>query len=113
MAVSDKTWHEVFDRDSGYCRYCEEDLLLSISRYRSAEMDHLLPSEHPDRDGGEHLVLSCGPCNKSLSRAHAQGLATFDSRKNFLELSEHRAGYLRKYQEHLERRIRRNNGTEG
>jgi len=110
MAVSDRTWHEVFDRDNGCCRYCGEDLLLSISRYRSAEVDHLLPVEHSDRDAVEHLVLSCGPCNKSLNSVRARRLTTFDSRKSFLQSSVHQVGYLRKYQEHLEKRIARNLG---
>lgn len=106
MSVSDVTWHEVFDRDNGYCRYCGEDLLLSISRYRSAEVDHLLPAGEAGRDESENLVLACGPCNRSLNHAHRQGLTTFDSRKNYLDESEHKAGYIHKYYEHLFLRIK-------
>lgn len=104
MAVSDTTWHEVFDRDNGICRYCGEDLLASLSRYRSAEVDHLLPDGTPDRDRAWNLVLACGPCNKSLNLAHSKGHTSFESRKAYLESSVHMAGYMRKYLEHLEKR---------
>ncbi|NEX60050.1 HNH endonuclease [Noviherbaspirillum galbum] len=85
MAISEMTWHEVFDACQGRCQYCGADLVSSLLAYRCAEVDHLLPPSNPDRDKPENLVLACRPCNGSLSRAHGLGLFTVAQRKAYLE----------------------------
>ncbi len=84
MAVSDETWHEVFDLHKGCCQYCGVNLLSSLFAYRCAEVDHLLAPSHPDRDKIENLVLACRPCNGSLSRAHKLNLFTVPQRRDYL-----------------------------
>ena len=102
MTVSDADRHFVFDRDRGFCQYCGEDLLRSLSIYRSAEIDHILPHLDANRDKPDWLVTCCGPCNKSLSKAHKNNLNTFAERKSYLETSIHMEGYRQKYQQHLD-----------
>lgn len=85
MAVKDDVWHRVFDRDKGLCAYCNESLLASLLVYRCAEIDHLLPESEPTREDEVNLVLSCRPCNGSLSRAHEQGLFSIEARRKYLE----------------------------
>jgi 5-methylcytosine-specific restriction endonuclease McrA len=83
MTVDPDLWHQVFDRDRGYCRYCDADLLASFSAYCSADVDHLLARSAGGPSTLENLVLACRGCNTSLSRA--AHLRTFEERKAYVE----------------------------
>jgi len=85
MAISDETWHKVYDKCNGRCQYCGADLLSTVFAYRCAEVDHLLPQGDPYRDEISNLVLACRPCNASLSRAHAYELNTIENRREYLK----------------------------
>jgi 5-methylcytosine-specific restriction endonuclease McrA len=103
MKAGDDRWHEVFERDQGYCRYCGFDLLKTFNHYYFAEVDHLLSQSVPNRDELQHLVLACHACNNRLS--NAQKYTTFESRKAYLQEQEHlNSGTKKKYDYYVERR---------
>ena len=104
MTVDDTTWHKVFERDHGRCRYCECDLLATFEHYYFAEVDHLLPRDDPNRDDVDNLVLACRACNGRLSRAHGLGHTTFESRKAYLQSPDLSRGTKEMYQHYLERK---------
>ena len=83
MIVDPDTWHQVFERDRGFCRYCGVDLLLTFSAYCSADVDHIVSRSAGGPDEASNLVLACRGCNSALSRsAH---LKTFEERKAYVE----------------------------
>ena len=84
MTPSDPRWGFVFERDAGYCRYCNLDLLQDFTHYYFAEVDHLLPQGDPKREDTSQMALSCRACNSRLSVAHGKGLFTVESRKDYL-----------------------------
>lgn len=98
MSVSDEVWHRIFDRDMGRCVYCNADLVCSLLAYRCAEVDHLFPPSHSERDNEKNLVLACRPCNGSLSRAHGLRLFTVSERKDYLKNTN--AGFEKRLLEH-------------
>lgn len=67
--VSPGTWFEVFERDKGVCKYCGEDLLSSLSAYRSATVDHIVAQCAGGSHKAENLVLCCIGCNNALSQS--------------------------------------------
>ena len=83
MRVAAKTWRKVFERDKGYCQYCNLDLLNNFSSYWAATVDHVHAVAENGADNADNLVLSCPACNSMLSRSGA--LTTFAERKNFVE----------------------------
>jgi 5-methylcytosine-specific restriction endonuclease McrA len=79
VKVPHQIWRAVFLRDRGTCRYCDEDLLASFSRYWSATVDHVFAVSVGGAHEAENLVLCCSSCNGMLSRAgHVQ---TVDERR--------------------------------
>jgi len=66
---------DVFQRDSGVCRYCDEDLLWSYSIFESARFDHI-----PTVTGG--WITCCEACYKALEGC---GLTLFEERRAFVQ----------------------------
>lgn len=98
MVVDPDTWHKVFERDRGCCRYCGVDLLANFSAYCSATVDHVIARSAGGTDDLSNLVLACSGCNGHLSRSGA--LRTFEERKSFAQAQ--RAKGLPVYQRLLE-----------
>lgn len=89
MLIDEDNWSEVFNRDKGYCQYCGKDLLESLSAFNSTTVDNIISVSVGGSDELNNRVLSCSRCNQMLSKAYelsrANGLTTFDARKDFLE----------------------------
>jgi len=88
MTPSDPRWGFVFERDKGFCEYCNLDLLQDFTHYYFAEVDHLLPNGDPRREDTQYMALACRACNSRLSAAHRQGLFTVEARKAYLAQTE-------------------------
>ncbi len=78
---------DVFERDAGICRYCNEDLLWSYSIFASARLDRLSTTS----DG---WVTCCAACYRELKEC---SLESFDQRREFVQqqtrigIEQHRA----------------------
>ena len=94
MVVKPKLWRDIFQRDKGYCKYCDYDLLSSFSAYWSATVDHIKHRSDNGQDTKDNLVLACSPCNGMLSRANK--LTTIEERRAFVQKrrEEEKHGYL-------------------
>ena len=66
---------DVFERDAGICRYCNEDLLWSYSIFASARFDRI-----PTTTDG--WVICCAACHWQLKDC---SLASFEERKGFVQ----------------------------
>lgn len=66
---------DVFERDAGICRYCNEDLLWSYSIFASARFDRITTTT----DG---WVTCCAACYRHLKEC---SLASFDERREFVQ----------------------------
>ncbi|MFZ3320745.1 MAG: HNH endonuclease signature motif containing protein [Usitatibacter sp.] len=75
---------QVFERDKGYCRYCEADLLRALSIFRCYTLDHVTSRAMKGSSIADNLVLCCFGCNNALSRS--KHLRTFDERKAKVKL---------------------------
>ena len=93
MVVNPKKWRDTFQRDKGYCRYCDTDLLGSFSSYWSATVDHIQHRSDDGNDDLDNLVLACPSCNGMLSRA--KHLNTVEERRDFVQkrIKEELQGY--------------------
>jgi 5-methylcytosine-specific restriction endonuclease McrA len=76
-------WKIVFNKNNGYCAYCEVDLLASISTFWSAQRDHVKPKASGGNDDESNMVISCPTCNQALSRQ--KNLHTTQERKEFIQ----------------------------
>lgn len=83
MRIPAKTWYEVFERDKGFCQYCEQDLLISRAALGGAQVDHVRAVAIGGGDELENLRLACPTCNGSLSKYNH--LTTFEERKALME----------------------------
>jgi 5-methylcytosine-specific restriction endonuclease McrA len=82
MNAWERTKREVFERDKGYCQYCEQDLLLSRATYNGHHIDHVIARAKSGSDKLENLKLACATCNLGLSRQI--DLTTFEERKEYI-----------------------------
>jgi len=94
MVVNPKLWRDVFQRDKGYCQYCNYDLLSSFTSYWSATVDHIIHKSDNGKDTDKNLVLACSSCNGMLSRSNK--LTTVEERRAFIQKrrEEENEGYL-------------------
>ncbi len=102
MRVHDVIWRQVFERDDGFCQYCDADLLSTFSTYWSATVDHVRAVAADGSDDPNNLKLSCTGCNGLLSRsAH---LTTHEGRRALVQcrISEEQQGYV-EWRKHLGR----------
>jgi 5-methylcytosine-specific restriction endonuclease McrA len=81
--MSPALWRAVFERDKGYCQYCDTDLLSSFSTYFSAHVDHVIAVIAGGLDTIENFKLACPTCNQCLSRA--KNLQTYEERKAYVK----------------------------
>lgn len=95
--LSNKTWSAVFTRDKGFCQYCGDDLLATLSSYKSATVDHVLSQAAGGLHEHHNLVLSCQACNGLLS--DAKTIITFEERK--VAVLARRAAWQTKYQQRI------------
>jgi hypothetical protein len=82
MRMAPHLWRAVFERDKGYCQYCDADLLASFSAYFSAQVDHVVAVISGGLDTLENFKLACPTCNQCLSRA--KHLQTYEERKAYV-----------------------------
>lgn len=101
MGIWDSHGWNVFFRDRGKCAYCGFDLSTSFEASCLAEIDHLRPQDHPDRDDPRFMALACSGCNRRLSQAHRLGLATVEARKAYLNRPERSLGQRNAYERML------------
>lgn len=94
MVVDPKLWRSVFERDRGFCRYCDYDLLSNFTAYWTATVDHIVHRSDDGEDTKENLVLACPACNGMLSRSNK--LTTVDARREYVQKrrEEEMQGYL-------------------
>ena len=78
-----ENWSKCFDKGRGYCTYCGDDLLISISSFWSAQRDHVLARAANGCDEAENLVICCPSCNQALSQA--KHLRTVEERRAFIQ----------------------------
>src|ERR1700728_1690255 len=82
MNAWEKTKREVFERDKGFCQYCEQDLLLSRTAYGGHQIDHVVARAKGGSDELNNLKLACATCNLGLSKRN--DLTTFEARKEYI-----------------------------
>src|SRR5690606_25347475 len=91
-----KSWSECFDKGRGYCTYCGDDLLGSISTFWSAQRDHVIARAADGCDEVSNLVICCPSCNQALSRA--KHLRTVEERRaHIAQLHEKRRSTYEKW----------------
>jgi 5-methylcytosine-specific restriction endonuclease McrA len=94
MRVPWQLWDQVWERDAGFCRYCNVDLSASFNLWMSATVDHVIAVSAGGPSNIKNLVLCCAACNSMLSRAG--DLQTIDERKTFLD--DRRPDFESRYQ---------------
>lgn len=63
------TWKAVFIRDGGRCRYCGQDILGSLSLFRSVNsIDHIIPLSAMGTNDLDNVVLACHACNWAIGK---------------------------------------------
>lgn len=78
-----ENWSECFDKGHGYCTYCGDDLLRSISSFWAAQRDHVISRVSNGCDEVSNLVICCPSCNQALSRA--KDLFTVEERRAYIQ----------------------------
>jgi 5-methylcytosine-specific restriction endonuclease McrA len=89
-----RNWNKCFENGRGYCTYCGDDLLASISTFWAAQRDHVI-AQAADGSTDEigNLAICCPSCNQAL--AASNHLRTVEERRQFIKrcLDERRATY--------------------
>ncbi len=94
MVVNQKLWRDVYERDEGYCRYGDYDLLSSFTAYWLAIVDYIKHRSDDGEDTKDNLVLACSSCNGMLSRSNK--LTTIEEHHAFIQKrrEEENQGYI-------------------
>ncbi len=79
-----ENWKIVFNKNKGYCTYCEVDLLTSLSTFWSAQRDHVKPRASGGGEKESNMVIACPTCNQALSRQ--TNLHSVQERKEFIRI---------------------------
>ena len=88
-----ENWNKTFDNGAGYCTYCNDDLLASISTFWAAQRDHVVAQSADGTNDVTNLVICCPSCNQALSKAGH--LRTVEERRAYVQqtLIERRPTY--------------------
>lgn len=57
--------YHIHKRDDFKCRYCGLDGKSSLQSWLSLSLDHLLPTNHPNREDDKYKVTACKFCNSA------------------------------------------------
>lgn len=58
-----KTLVDLFDKQSGFCAYCQKRMTLSLGRPTTATKDHVIPKSKFRITDDFNLVAACQSCN--------------------------------------------------
>jgi hypothetical protein len=74
--------HETHIKNNFTCRYCGADGTKSFDTWLTLSCEHLLPTDHSNRDNPDYIVTACQFCNTAdnhyFEHAEKRGLK-FDS----------------------------------
>jgi 5-methylcytosine-specific restriction endonuclease McrA len=62
--MRDKRLTELFNRQSGFCAYCDTKMTLEIGHRHTATKDHVVPKSRGGNSNIYNLVASCYDCNQ-------------------------------------------------
>lgn len=72
--MRDITLTQLFNRQSGICPYCGDDMTMELNSPKTATLDHIIPKSRGGKNSIFNLLACCFDCNHEKSNTD---LATF------------------------------------